>query len=77
MAEYLKTGDTVNWRGAWGSDPAMPAVVTVIEVNTRGGKEGDPADSVPWEAVTRRNVVVSLDNGHWAYGNAIKPMEAK
>ena len=66
----LKIGDEVSWRGAWGSQASKRAVVTEIEV-TNGGKYGDEVNSVEWTKVRDRNVVVTLDNGHWAYGEQI------
>ena len=70
----LKVGDTVNWRGGFGHDAARKAVVEGIEVNVRGGKEGDPVDECDWSEVTRENCVVSLNTGNWAYGNQIRPV---
>ena len=74
MMSKLKVGDTVNWRGSFGYDISHKAIVDGIEINVKGGKEGDPVDEVDWSEVTRENCVVSLDNGHWAYGNQIKPI---
>jgi hypothetical protein len=67
----VSVGDTVMWRGGWGEDPAKPAVVEGIEINTRGGKDGDPVNTAPWSAMTRENAILSLNNGHWCYGDAI------
>ena len=66
----LKIGDEVNWRGAWGSEAPKNAVVLSIEI-TNGGKYGRSVNSVGWTRVRDRNVVVTLDNGHWAYGEQI------
>ena len=66
----LKIGDEVSWRGAWGSQASKRAVVTEIEV-TNGDKYGRSVNSVGWTRVRDRNVVVTLDNGHWAYGEQI------
>ena len=66
----LKIGDEVRWKGAWGSQASKIAVVTEIEV-TNGGKYGDEVNSVEWNKVRDRDVVVTLDNGHWAYGGQI------
>ena len=67
----LKVGDKVRHRGGFGMDAPTNAKVEGIEVNCRGGKDGDGVDEVDWSEVTRDNCVVSLDNGHWAYGNQI------
>lgn len=71
----LKVGDTVLWRGGFGSDAPKKAVVEGIEI-TNGGKYGDPVDEVDWTKVRDRNVTVDLDNGHWAYASQIKPSQA-
>jgi len=73
----LKIGDTVRWRGCWGSDKSRNVVVEEIDVRCRGGKDGDSVQSVPWELVTRENVVVGLANGNWAYGNQINRLEGE
>ena len=66
----LKIGDAVKWRGAFGSDAPKEAIVEAIEI-TNGGKYGDEVDEVSWSQVYGRNVVVSLNNDHWAYGSQI------
>lgn len=71
MSDVLKIGDTVLWRGGFGSEPAKLAVVEEIEI-TGGYKYGDSVDEVPWSKVYDRNVVVSLENGHWAYAEQIR-----
>lgn len=65
----LKVGDTVNWHGAFGREPAKEAKVESIELCKPGQKHGEPVNSVDWENV--KNVVVDLDNGHWAYGTQL------
>jgi len=47
------------------------ATVIGIEV-TNGEKYGDDVEEVLWEEVHGRNVIVDLDNSHWAYGEQIK-----
>ena len=73
---HLTVGDTVSWCGAWGADNPMQTVVTGIEI-TKGGKYGDKVGHVHWSQVFGRNVVVSLDNGHWAYGGQLRRNEEK
>ena len=62
----LKVGDKVLWAGCWDHEPQKEVTVTGLEIN-RCGKEGDPVDSASWEVV-KETGIVSLDNGHWAYG---------
>lgn len=74
MTGYLKVGDTVRWRGGFGSQPATFAKVVVIEATKDGEEYGDRVEQIAWEAVTRSSCVVWLDNGHWAYGNQLEPV---
>ncbi len=66
----LKIGDKVIWRGSWGGDAPQQAIVEGIDL-TKGGKYGDPVNEIEWSQVYDRNVVVTLDNGHWAYASQI------
>lgn len=69
----LKKGDKVNWRGAFGTEPIKEATVVEIEL-TKGGKDGIPLDEISWDEVYDRNVVVTLDNEHWAYASQISKL---
>ena len=60
--ENLKVGDVVIWRGSWGNDLPKEVKATCIEVNEIN------VSSVEWDNINNRDVVVDLDNGHWAYG---------
>ena len=68
----LKVGDTVMWRGGFGSDAPRKAKVVGIEVCPAGSKYGAPRESVEWSKI--HSVVVDLDNGHWAKGHQISPL---
>lgn len=70
----LKIGHRVNWRGAWGRQAAKEVTVTGIEIGCVG-KTGHTVGWTFWEAIEGRNTIVSLDNGHWAYGNQISKIE--
>ena len=72
--DILKIGDTVLWRGGFGSESARLAVVEGIEI-TKGDKYGDPVDEVPWSEVYGRYVTVDLDNDHWAYAEQIRAID--
>jgi hypothetical protein len=65
----LKVGDTVMWRGGFGSEPPRKAKVVGIELCRPGQKYGEPRESVDWSKIN--SVVVDLDNGHWAKGHQI------
>ncbi len=69
----LKVGDTVNWSGGFGNEPYKPAKVESIEVCHNGSKNGIPVDSIAWDRVNE-NIIVDLDNGHWARGTQIKKL---
>jgi hypothetical protein len=69
----INVGDTVSWRGCWGSEDPLPAKVEKIEINTNGGKDGDSVMTAYWHEMTRENAILSLDNGHWCYGNQVSP----
>lgn len=63
----LKKLDKVIWRGAWGKD--LPKEVIVTDIDVWNGTDLIEVDEVDWELViSGREVVVSLDNGFWAYG---------
>lgn len=68
----LKKNDIVSWRGSWGTQKPQDAIVTQIELCENGSKHGNEVREIDWE-LCNRNVVVTLDNGHWAYGNQITP----
>ena len=74
MRNTLKTGDSVWVRGGFGTEPRTLATVEQIEI-TNGDKYGAEVDEVKWALVYDRNVVVSLDNDHWAYASQIKKYE--
>lgn len=65
MANMLKIGDIVIWRGSWGKDAPKKAKVLCIEVNDIEVEE------ISWADINTREVVVTMDNNHWAYGNQI------
>lgn len=74
-ASKLKVGDKVMWRGAWGTESAKVAVVTGMQKCPKGSKYGKDVNSANWDLVMNgRTIVVDLDNGHWAYGDQLKPI---
>ena len=66
----IRVGDTVIWKGSWGSDPAKEAKVLKIERCRKGEKYGKQVDSIGEYELDR--AVFDLDNGHWAYGYQIQ-----
>jgi hypothetical protein len=66
MSNKIQIGDTINWRGAWGSQPAKKATIEAIELTDGESKYGTAVTEVPAES--KDLCVFSLTNGHWAYG---------
>lgn len=74
MNKPLKVGDTVRWRGLWGKAQEEPAEVTGIEIRCIG-KYGTEVAEAPWDDV-KKHGVLSLANGHWAYGYQVVPNDS-
>ena len=70
---FLK-GETVMWRGSWGNDAPEPATIKMLELcpapNMREGIIVDEA-----YVIDKNRLVVTLDNGCWAYGFQIDKMQ--
>ena len=73
MSTILRVGDRVLWSGVWGEQATRPVHVVRIDLIESGQIQGVPVDAVPWSTVPHE-VVVDLDNGHWAYGHQLRPM---
>ena len=59
----LSVGDTVD-------SPFGPAAVENIELVENGSKYGLDIPHIYWSL--KEHIVVSLSNGHWAYGSQLK-----
>lgn len=70
----IKVGDTVMWRGGFGSFAPVPAVVESIEQTTerRSKYGGKQVTEAAW--ANKDYLLVDLANGHWAYGEQLSPM---
>jgi len=74
----LRIGDTVLWRGCFGTESEQPVKVKRMEVTaTPRTKYGDEVESVAWSVVRENRVILDLDNGHWCYAEQIAPYEEK
>ena len=72
----LIVGDYVHWKGGWGSDPEEEVLVTGIQVNFEpGDKEGYEVKELDWNCIIGREVIIDLDNGHWAWAFQISRIE--
>lgn len=69
--DTLKVGDTVLWRGGFGSEPAQEATVAKIVLVDEGKRELAQVGEIAWGMVDTRLVIVDLANGRWAYGAQI------
>lgn len=64
MSKILKKGDSVMWRNRYGKEEPIQAEVIGITLKDK------EQESVDWDYIAKnpREVFVTLDNGHWAYG---------
>jgi hypothetical protein len=74
MKPLLKVGDTVMWRHGWGSYAPQKAVIQTITLVENSLLEGTDVPAVQWDSIENRDVVVTLENRHWAYGYQISPV---
>jgi hypothetical protein len=73
--ETLNVGDIVLWSGAWGTQPEQMARVRILtRVDGPGDKDGKDVENMKWEDVPRY-ALADLDNGHYAYGYQLSPVE--
>jgi len=64
----LSIGDEVLWRGEWGARKPKRAKIRALESTLGyGTKHGRHVSQVEWPDM-KAHVLVTLDNGHWAYG---------
>jgi hypothetical protein len=65
----IKIGSQIMWRGAWGKEIAKKTKVIGIEVCPLNTKYGRSVKSVSWDTIRgeNRSVIVTLENGHWAW----------
>ncbi len=69
--EFLNVGDTVIWKSNFGKGPETSAKINRMEWCQVGSKEGQSISYIHWSRVYTRQLVVTLDNGHWAYGTQL------
>jgi hypothetical protein len=68
----FRVGDEIVYRPSWGSGVETVVRIESMEV-TRYPREkyGHPADEVDVGLVEENRVVMTLDNGHWAYSDQV------
>ena len=70
MEKVIKTGSKVKYRGCFGTDKPVIAVVEHIERSKyKRDKYGDEVPEIPFSE--REYGVFVLDNSHWCYGEQI------
>lgn len=69
--DILRVGDTVMWKGAFGTQPPVEAKIVGMEWCQLGVKNGIRTSNIDWGKANSRQLVVDLDNGHWAYGTQL------
>ncbi len=62
----LYLGDTVNWKGSFGKEPAKEASIVAITFKDIEVME------IEQDLLQDKDVIVTLDNGFWAYGYQIQ-----
>jgi hypothetical protein len=73
----LKVGQKVYWRGSWGNEVPKIATVQDIQRVEPGQKYGYDVMEMDWIEVQSNEAVVTLNNGHWAYGGQLSPIGRK
>lgn len=74
MEKFIRIGDEISWRGSWGTQPPKLARVVHIEkTRAPGEKHGNSVNEI--SVAEKYCAVFSLDNGHWAFGDAIALVE--
>ena len=71
----IRIGDTVRWRGGWGTDPAKDVKVKgmLLTQQPREKHDGVKVKEVDINNDVGGNMVCfDLDNGHWAYSDQIE-----
>lgn len=72
MARQLKIGDSITYK-MWGGETAK-AKVLGIEICKEGFKSGRAVSKCDIDK--HSNIVLDLDNNHWAYGYQIKTINS-
>ena len=71
----IRVGDHVIWRGGFGRDtPAIAKIESMQVTEQPRSKYGEDVAEADWSM--KNNLIVTLTNGHWAYGEQLSPMQA-
>ena len=69
MADTLKVGTVVKYRGCWGDGAPTVAEIQGIELCKEGEKYGRHANEISFDR--KDECVFDLDDNHWCYGYQI------
>jgi hypothetical protein len=72
--DLLTLGDIVSWKGHWGANNPSNVEVIGIIITPEGGSDrslGTPIDSIPWNKLIGKNILVGIKPGLWAYGSQL------
>jgi hypothetical protein len=70
----LTIGDIVSWCGHYGELPPHDVEIIAIVITPEGGSDrslGTPLQSVPWDKLIGKNILVGIKPGLWAYGSQL------
>lgn len=71
----IRVGDHVIWRGGFGRDaPAIAKIESMELTEHPRSKHGEDVAEADWSM--KNNLIVTLTNGHWAYGEQLSPMRS-
>ncbi|MBP6424143.1 MAG: hypothetical protein KA278_00320 [Flavobacterium sp.] len=62
----LYLGDTVNWKGAFGTE--MPKEASIVAIQFQGVEVME----LNFTLLESKETIITLDNGRWAYGYQIE-----
>ena len=62
----LYLGDTVNWKGAFGTETPKEASIVAIQF------QGVEVMELNFTLLESKETIITLDNGRWAYGYQIE-----
>jgi hypothetical protein len=72
MNNTIKIGDTITYRGCFGSDLPKQAIVEHMEVTPqRRSKYGESVREVGVDMVKDNRVLFSMSDGHWCYSDQV------
>ena len=73
ITRVVKIGDHIKWRGGFGDNIPLDAVIVGMEVTEQPRtKHGEQVIEVNSDLIEQNRVLFDLDNGHWCYSEQIE-----